>query len=114
MHKDNKFNLLIGDEEFINGVKDKILPAQFELYQNYPNPFNPRTIIRFALPASDYINLTVYNSLGELTELILADKFFEQGYHEVEFDGANLASGIYFYKIQSGSFSDVKKLVLIK
>jgi hypothetical protein len=114
LHKDNKFNLLIGDVEFISGIKEKFIPAQFELYQNYPNPFNPRTIIRFALADEGNVNLSVYNSIGELMKVIVEAKYYDKGFHEVVFDGSELASGIYFYKIQSGSFSAVKKLVLIK
>jgi hypothetical protein len=119
LHRDNKFKLLIGDEHFIQDYTDKIVPSQFELFQNYPNPFNPRTIIRFALAEPGNVNLSVYNSLGELMYVIIADKYFNQGYHEVEFsassvNGSEFASGVYFYKIQSGSLSDVKKFVLLK
>ncbi len=89
------------------------VPAQFSLRQNYPNPFNPSTIIRFALPVQAHVSLTVYNSLGQQVAA-LVDDFREAGYHEVVFEKAGLASGLYFYRLQAGGFADVKKLLLLR
>ncbi len=86
---------------------------RFELLQNYPNPFNPVTVIRYALPRAAQVKLNIFNALGQRVA-VLADQREEAGYHEIRFDGANLPGGVYFCKITSGEFSDVKKVVLMK
>jgi hypothetical protein len=88
-------------------------PKTYSLSQNYPNPFNPVTTISYALPQSVHVTLGVYNTLGERVAL-LVDGEQQAGYHNVELNGSGLASGVYFYRIQAGSFMDVKKLVLMK
>ncbi len=89
------------------------LPATFALEQNFPNPFNPTTQIPFSLPTAGEVNLTVYNVLGqEVARLV--DGFRAAGEYTVEFDGGNLASGIYFYRLQTGTESVTKRMVLIK
>jgi 5'-nucleotidase/UDP-sugar diphosphatase len=85
----------------------------FELGQNYPNPFNPSTMIRYALPSKARANLTVFNSLGQVVKELVNENE-EAGYHEVRFDGTGLASGVYFYRLQAGSFVDTKRLTLLK
>ncbi len=85
----------------------------FELGQNYPNPFNPSTVIRYALPSKARANLTVFNSLGQVVKELVNENE-EAGYHEVRFDGTGLASGVYFYRLQAGSFVETKKLTLLK
>jgi hypothetical protein len=89
------------------------MPAVFQLSQNWPNPCNPRTVIRFALPAASNVKLTVFNSLGEEVDL-LANGSFGPGYHDVTFDGTGAASGVYFYRIQAGSFVQTRRLLLLK
>ena len=85
----------------------------FNLSQNYPNPFNPSSKIGFSIPKFGKVKLNIYNVLGEIvTELV--NKYLDAGYHQYEFNGSNLTTGIYFYKIQSGSFTDIKKMILIK
>jgi hypothetical protein len=74
-------------------------PESFVLMQNYPNPFNPSTTIRFGLPNSSHVTVTVFNTLGQQVGL-LQDGEQEAGYHEVRFDGKNFSSGVYFYRIQ--------------
>jgi len=75
------------------------IPVEFRLFQNYPNPFNPTTTIRYGLPARSHVTLTVFNTLGQqIGELV--NGATEAGYHEVQFDGASLASGVYFYTIR--------------
>ena len=86
---------------------------QYKLYQNYPNPFNPITKIKFELLKSGYTSLIVYDVMGREVER-LYDKKSEAGIFEVEFNGSELSSGIYFYKLTSGGFTDIKKLMLLK
>jgi hypothetical protein len=92
---------------------DQTIPNVFSLDQNYPNPFNPSTTIRFALPKSEHVQLTIYNLLGEKIETLL-DEHMIAGYHDAHFMTQNLPSGVYFYRIQAGEFKDVKKMVLIR
>ncbi len=88
-------------------------PRKFELSQNYPNPFNPLTTISFTLAETGNVKLKVYNLLGELVvELINETK--DAGIHTINFDGCNLNSGFYIYKIESGNFVQTKKMTLIK
>jgi aminopeptidase YwaD len=89
------------------------IPDEYTLHQNYPNPFNPTTTIRYVLSRSGHVTLTVYNILGEQVAL-LVDAHQQAGFHDVTFDGQELSSGVYYYRIQAGSFSDVKKLLLLK
>jgi hypothetical protein len=88
-------------------------PTDFVLYQNYPNPFNPSTTIKFSLPIKSNIKLEVYNSVGQLVEIIL-DKPMEAGYHEFDFDASGYSSGIYFYRLATESYSSAKKFILLK
>jgi bacillolysin len=89
------------------------IPAVFELAQNYPNPFNPATKINFSLSQRATIKLTVFDVLGKEISL-LANGMYEAGRHEIEFDGAKLPSGVYFYNLTSGPNSITKKLLLLK
>ncbi|MBN8545211.1 MAG: carbohydrate-binding protein [Ignavibacteria bacterium] len=88
-------------------------PVEFALEQNYPNPFNPSTSIRFSLPESGLVKLAVYNSLGEKVET-LVNKEMNSGFHSVVFDAKEFSSGVYFVKMESGSFVSVRKIVLLK
>jgi hypothetical protein len=107
------------------------VPTDFSLYQNYPNPFNPSTTIRYALPTRSHVRLTVFNTLGQRVAT-LVDEENDAGYHEVQLsaksgtpfggDGAQLSSGVYFYRLQAAdvaassgqSFVQTRRLVLIK
>ncbi len=92
---------------------ESLIPVKFSLEQNYPNPFNPVTTIKYYLPSKNLVTLKVYNLLGgEVTTLVNEVK--EAGSYEVEFSAENLASGIYFYKLESGNFVEAKKMVLLK
>lgn len=96
------------------GVKgESDVPGAYSLSQNYPNPFNPSTVIRFAIPVAGNVELRIYNSLGEKVA-DLVDGFTEAGSHTVQFDASRLPSGIYFYRLVSGSFVETKRMVLIK
>lgn len=85
----------------------------YTLSQNYPNPFNPTTQIKYSVPGSEHVLLKIYDILGREIET-LVNEVKPKGTYEIEFDGSDLASGIYFYKITIGSFSDVKKMVLVR
>ncbi len=89
------------------------IPKEYKLFQNYPNPFNPSTEIKFKLPTNGNVKLTVFNSLAEEV-ITLANKEFSAGSHSIVFHPENLPSGIYFYKLTSGNFVDVKKMILLK
>jgi subtilisin family serine protease len=89
------------------------LPKIFSLAQNYPNPFNPTTKIQYSIPKAGTVKLVVYDLLGrQVTTLVNERK--QAGVYSASFDGTNLASGIYFYRIEAGDFTAVKKMVLIK
>ncbi len=98
----------------ITGTLDhKISSVDFKLEQNYPNPFNPSTKIRFSIPSEAKTSLIVYDILGkEITVLLNRD--LSIGDYEVEFNGANLPSGIYFYKLTSGKYTEIRKMLLVK
>jgi photosystem II stability/assembly factor-like uncharacterized protein len=89
------------------------LPDIFSLYQNYPNPFNPSTTIEFAVPYSVHASLKIYNVLGQEIAVLFSGKV-QQGNHRVIWQPTGIASGIYFYRIESSNFNDTKKLVLIQ
>jgi len=99
---------MIGTKNINNNIPDK-----FSLSQNYPNPFNPKTIINYQLPMSNYVKLTIFDALGREVAVIVNEKQ-NAGSYNVEWDGTNYSSGLYFYKLECNEFTDVKKLVLIK
>jgi hypothetical protein len=96
----------------INGG-EQIVPIKYSLSQNYPNPFNPITTIEFTLPISDKVQLDVFNITGQKVETLI-NKRMRIGKHTIEFNARKLASGVYFYQIEAGSFRDVKKMIVIK
>jgi hypothetical protein len=101
-------SLLVG----VEGT-ESLLPTQYSLSQNYPNPFNPTTTINFALPKAGDVSLVVYDILGrKVAELINGN--LAAGYHTINFNASNYASGVYFYRLQAGNFVSVKKLMLLK
>ncbi len=89
------------------------IPKKYELRQNYPNPFNPSTSITFALPKGNKVKVTVYNQLGQQVA-VLADGDYSAGVHTLNFNAVNFASGVYYYRIQAGSFIETKKMILMK
>jgi hypothetical protein len=89
------------------------VPVEYFLSQNFPNPFNPKTKINFGVKESGQIKIIVFNSIGEeITILVNEEK--EPGVYEVEFNAASLSSGVYFYQIQTASFVQTNKMILIK
>ena len=89
------------------------VPVSFTLGQNYPNPFNPSTTIRYSLPSRSLVTLTVFNTLGQQVATLVQGEQ-EAGYHEVQFDGSGLASGVYVYRLQAGDFVQSLKLTLLR
>ena len=90
-----------------------IIPDGYTLSQNYPNPFNPSTKIKFDVPKSSFVKLAVYDMLGrEVSSLI--NEQLQPGTYEYDFDASGLNSGTYFYRISSGEFTDIRKMVLLK
>ena len=100
-------------DTIFSDVKKAELIYNYVLEQNYPNPFNPGTTIRYSIPTQSNVRLRVYNSIGEnIADLINANQ--NAGSYEVEFDGSELSSGIYFYRLQVGSFVEIKKMILLR
>ncbi len=89
------------------------VPSRYSLAQNYPNPFNPTTVINYRIPDEKHVTLTIYDALGRRIET-LVNGMQSPGLHQVIFDGSNLASGVYFYRLDAGGFIETKKLVLLK
>ena len=89
------------------------LPTEFSLSQNYPNPFNPRTEINFCLPEDAKVKVTIYNILGHIVE-VLYDSEMEAGYHTVHWNGENVVTGVYFYRLTAGEFIETKRMLLLK
>jgi len=102
-------------ERALKTSNDEIIgkPKEFSLDQNYPNPFNPSTTIKFALPQTADVTLTIYNMLGQKVNTLVNTKL-NAGVHTYSFDASNLASGMYIYRIEAASFSSIKKMLLIK
>jgi hypothetical protein len=89
------------------------VPNSFALYQNYPNPFNPETTISFRLPQKAHVRLVLLNLLGEEVKKIVEGDF-DAGVHQVQLDASQLASGVYFYKMEASKFSKVMKIIIKK
>ena len=89
------------------------IPEKFHLYQNYPNPFNPKTVINYELRVTGNALLKVFDVLGNEVSTLVNEKQ-NAGTYSVDFDGSGLASGVYFYKLAAGEFSEVKRMLLLK
>lgn len=93
--------------------RSPVLPASPELFQAFPNPFNPSTTIRYGLPVREHVSLSVFNTLGQqVSALVQGDQ--DAGYHEVTFGGQDLPSGMYFCRMQAGTFRVVKRILLVR
>lgn len=101
--------------ELITNVDQKweTEPKDYKLLQNYPNPFNPTTTVKYSLPESNQVHIKLYDILGREIQTIL-DEYKLAGIYEVEFSAKELPSGVYFYKMESGNFSKINKMVLVK
>lgn len=111
---DNVFGTM-GTHSFTTDVKEipGATPAAYALEQNFPNPFNPTTTINFSIPVEGFVTLDVYNSIGQKVATLVSETK-TAGSYSVGFDASDLTSGIYFYKITSGKFSETKKMILLK
>jgi len=101
-------NLVTGIEPVANNI-----PDVFSLSQNYPNPFNPTTTMRIQIPKDNDVTLKVYDMLGKEVS-VLVNEFMKAGTYDITFNATNLASGTYFYRMTSGNFNDIKKMVVLK
>ncbi|MCX6156704.1 MAG: S8 family peptidase [Ignavibacteriae bacterium] len=106
-----RFSFLVANPSGISGNEEK--PNRFGLYSNYPNPFNPTTNIKFDIAKLSIVKIVVYDVLGKEVRT-LVNESLNQGSYKISFDGTSLYSGVYFYKISAGDYSDVRKMLLIK
>lgn len=97
----------------IDDVRSDVQPTQFSLSQNYPNPFNPSTVIEYAIPATSQVTVQVFDMMGRLVAT-LVNETQAAGRHSVNFDASNLASGMYIYRLSTGSYQETKRMVLLK
>lgn len=97
----------------VDGKANSKMPHSFNLYQNYPNPFNPFTLIGYQLPVNVFVTVKVFDVLGREIET-LVNKYQNAGNYSVQFNASNLPSGVYFYRLETGTFHETKKLLLLK
>jgi photosystem II stability/assembly factor-like uncharacterized protein len=122
MHRNNKTFTAVSDTMFfvseepltvgINPLSFEV-PGYFSLSQNYPNPFNPTTNIKFAIPKAAFVKLTVFDMLGREVETLVNENL-NAGTYNADWNASKFSSGVYFYKIQTGSFSEIKRMILVK
>lgn len=105
--------IYIPDPTGVEDTAPKTMPGSFALAQNYPNPFNPATVIRYTLPVTGNVKLSIYNSLGQKVKT-LVDGFLEAGSHEVNFNAVGFTSGVYFYTLEFGDNRLSRKMILLK
>ena len=105
-----------GIDRVVTDIEEEMaeLPNSYELKQNYPNPFNPSTTINFSLAKSGKVSLTVFNILGQQVAKLINQETYNAGQHSMQFDASSLSSGMYFYRIQAGEFTDTRNMLLIK
>ena len=103
-----------GQYEYSDEIEVEVIgPLTFALEQNYPNPFNPSTSIKYSVPENGFVKLSVYNLVGEEVS-VLVNETVDAGFYEVAFNAANLPSGTYFYRLQTGNSLQTKKMILLK
>jgi hypothetical protein len=102
-------------KDFVSDVDPiaEVVPSDYSLEQNYPNPFNPSTTINFSIPVAGFVTLDIYNAIGQKVAS-LVNETKSAGNYSVDFNASTLTSGIYFYKISSGNFTETKKMILMK
>jgi len=100
--------------DVVTGVEEEnSLPTLYSLYNNYPNPFNPTTTIKYDIPEQSYVTIKIYTIVGEEVATLLNEEQ-NAGRYQIQWNASELASGVYFYRLQAGQFSDTKKLILMK
>ena len=97
----------------VGGIQTIEIPNFYSLSQNYPNPFNPSTTIKFTMPKGDNVKLVIFDILGREVKT-LVNEFKSSGSYEVNFDASTLSSGVYFYRLEAGEFTDTKRMLLVK
>lgn len=103
-----------GSFELSNIIKVQVnTPSEFQLYQNYPNPFNPSTTITYGIPNKDFVKISVFNSLGEEVKTLLNEEK-EAGTYNLQINMSEFSSGVYYYKLSTSKFNQVKKMILMK
>ncbi|RPI13887.1 MAG: T9SS C-terminal target domain-containing protein [Ignavibacteriae bacterium] len=114
-----KYDIVLKDFIFRTGTPIGIqnisanIPGKFTIYQNYPNPFNPNTNIKFDIPEKSFVKLAIFNSLGqEIASLV--NEELNAGTYNADWNASNYPSGVYFYKLTTGSFTETKKMILLK
>lgn len=122
---DTLFNIIVSDTAITqvavalrsssSGVTENIseIHSKYLLFDNYPNPFNPITTIRYALPSAAHVSLKIFDALGKEIA-VLVDRHEDAGYKSIQFNGDNIGSGVYFYRLSAGNFTQTKKLLLLK
>ncbi|MFA4907790.1 MAG: T9SS type A sorting domain-containing protein, partial [archaeon] len=110
---DGRYLLVFGNQQTISELVKNLTPNTFRLAQNHPNPFNPMTTIRYQIPEATTVNLKIFDVLGnEVATLINETK--PAGEYQIVFDGTNVPSGIYFYQLSTGRYSETRKMILMK
>jgi len=105
--------VLVGMGRYLTDVEEEAPPTSFVLLQNYPNPFNPGTLIQYTVPETEHIKLKVYNTLGEVVD-VLVDETKTPGTHKVYFERNNLSSGVYLYTLETGNSRVSRKMIVLK
>ena len=108
-------NIVLKQDNTIMGVEtvSNVIPGEFALKQNYPNPFNPATVINFNIPKQSFVKITVYDNLGRVVRE-LVNSVYSAGSYSVDFNAASFSSGLYFYRLDAGDFSETKSMMLTK
>ncbi|HEX9152291.1 MAG TPA: T9SS type A sorting domain-containing protein, partial [Flavobacterium sp.] len=107
---------ILGSFSTVVGVKNgnnNLVGSDYHLLQNYPNPFNPATTIKFQVPNSSLVKITVFDILGKEVSTLVNEQM-TPGVYNINWDAANYPSGVYYYRLQAGDFSETKKMVLLK
>ena len=108
------FEGIVADINLPTGIEEpSTVASEFELYQNYPNPFNPATEIKFSLADNSKVNLSVYNTKGQLVRTLIDGKT-EKGYHTVNFDASELNSGMYLCRLDVNGYAQIRKMIMLK
>lgn len=94
-------------------IPEEPIPTSFSMSQNYPNPFNPTTTISYQLPISQFVNLSIYNIQGLLIETLVND-YKKAGIYSLKWNAKNVGSGLYFYRIEAGEYTETKKCLILK
>ena len=115
IHDNNNKGFNILGSSSVSGIGDEnsLVPKEYMLYQSYPNPFNPSTTIKYSIPNSDKVSIKVFDILGREVATLVND-YKTAGTHSVEFNASRFASGVYFYQINTGSYVETKKMVLLR